>query len=129
MRDGFVTALGLGVLVFILSILPVTTVSTQPAQSQAQANCEARGANYRYLPQTGGCMKIISKTKPPPVVIPGGDAEAAKASPEQEACENRGGKWRWNPEAKQCVKVIGKCDPGSRSRSRCLYQDQRIIWF
>lgn len=73
----------------------------------AQDDCEAKGANRRYDPQTGVCMKTISKTKPkpPPVVIPGGDAEAAKASPEQEACENRGGNWRWHPETGSCVEA------------------------
>ena len=146
-KKSIVTALTLGFLAFILSTLLVTTLGAQPAQSQAQANCQARGANYRYDPQygcmktiskkapvtsggaggggsaqddceakganrrydpqTGVCMKTISKTKPkpPPVVIPGGDAEAAKASPEQEACENRGGNWRWHPETGSCVEA------------------------
>jgi hypothetical protein len=80
----------------------------------AQDDCEAKGANYRYDPQTGVCMKTISKTKPPPVVIPGGDAEAARASPEQEACENRGGNWHWHPETGSCVKHISKAQPGPR---------------
>jgi hypothetical protein len=35
-RNTLVAALGFGVLVFILSVLPVTTASTQPSQSQAQ---------------------------------------------------------------------------------------------
>ena len=57
------TALTLGFLAFILSTLLVTTLGAQPAQSQAQANCQARGANYRYDPQYG-CMKVIQKRKP-----------------------------------------------------------------
>ena len=66
------TALTLGFLAFILSTLLVTTLGAQPAQSQAEANCQAKGANYHYDPQYG-CMKVIKKRKPTSGGAGGGD--------------------------------------------------------
>ena len=74
MRNTLVTALGFVVLVVILSVLPVTTASTQPMPgagpmesggpaADPKAACEKKGTNYRW--EAGSCIKMISKTKPP----------------------------------------------------------------
>jgi len=88
----------------------------------------------------------LSILYPTLVVAQGGDAEAAKATPQQVACESNG--HRWNPETGRCIKVLrkrnlpqapvtsggvggGDCYPGytyDARRGGCvLYQDGRTI--
>lgn len=64
--------------------------------SQAKADCEARGSNYRYDLDTGGCVGGMSKGK---------RKSEAKAD-----CEARGRRFRFDFDTGRCVKRVDMSD-------------------
>jgi hypothetical protein len=66
--------------------------------------CEQKGAPYRYDPQTGSCMKTISKKAP---VTSGGAGGGGSA---QDDCEAKGANYRYDPQY-GCMKTISKKTP------------------
>lgn len=64
--------------------------------TQAKADCEARGSNYRYDLDTGGCVGGMSKGK--------------RKSEARADCEARGRKFRFDFDTGRCIKRVDMSD-------------------